>query len=90
MMFFARRLLRGKRFNAKTATCLIASHPVQAPPVPAWIYRPRKLATIVAGAMTPASPGIYDDGKTMGDADIASIRTRRRLASSSWHSNLNE
>ncbi|MHC2572129.1 hypothetical protein ACVMH6_004457 [Rhizobium leguminosarum] len=56
---FARRLLRRKRFTAKIATCLTATHPVQAPPAPTGISRPKKLATTVGGAMTSASPQAY-------------------------------
>jgi hypothetical protein len=56
---FARRLLRRKRFTAKIATCLTATHPVQAPPAPIGISRPKKLATIVDGAMTSASPQAF-------------------------------
>ncbi|MGR9075464.1 hypothetical protein [Rhizobium leguminosarum] len=56
---FARRLLRRKRFTAKIATCLTATRPVQAPPAPTGISRPKKLATTVGGAMTSASPQAY-------------------------------
>ena len=56
---FAWRPLRRKRFTAKIATCLTATHPVQAPPVPAGISRPRKVAIIVEGAMTSASLQLF-------------------------------
>lgn len=60
---FARRLLRPHCFTVKIATCLTATHPVQAPPLPTGISRPRKQATIVDGAMTSASPQAYQGSR---------------------------
>lgn len=63
---FARHLLRRHCFTVKIATCLTATHPVQAPPLPTGISRPRKQATIVDGAMTSASPQAYQGSRREG------------------------